>query len=65
MILTCQKCGARVQSPENRACGHNDAPAVASLQATCYGEGGAAIKKPNVLESMIRGFIKAIGKVKQ
>lgn len=64
-MLTCQKCGATVVTPESRACGHNDAPVIASMAATCYGEGGTREKKPNVLEVLIRGFIAAIKKAKK
>lgn len=64
-MLTCKKCGASVVTPENRACGHNDAAVTASLSATCYGEGGTREKKPNALEVLIRGFIAAIKKAKK
>ena len=64
MKLVCKVCGADVVQPEARACGHNGAGVLACLSATCYGEGGAAERKPNALESLIRAVVAAIRKAK-
>lgn len=64
MTLSCKQCGARVIKPETRACGHVNAGVIASLHATCYGEGGATTKKVNPIEGMIRRVIELI-KAKQ
>jgi hypothetical protein len=62
--LLCKACGAEVVHPQARACGHNAAPVLADLRATCYGEGGAIDTKQNALEKLIRAVLAVIRKAK-